>query len=178
VSYAFNHKWNIRLRSGLDYFHDLRSSKRAFSTKRFINGAYREDEINYRELNTDVLLSYTTSLNRNWSFSASGGGNILNQQSNYKNTTANQLSVPSIYNFGNAKVPLVSNQELTQKRINSLYAIGNLAFKNFLFADLTYRNDWSAHCQKKTVRMVIIQEHLLWSYQNCYPCPQPYLIQN
>jgi TonB-linked SusC/RagA family outer membrane protein len=144
VSYAFNNNWNIRLRSGLDYFHDLRSSKRAFSTKRFINGAYREDEINYRELNTDVFLSYSTALNKHWTLSASGGGNILNQQSNYKSTTANQLSVPGIYNFSNAKVPLVSNQELTQKRINSLYAIGNLSFKNFLFADLTYRNDWSS----------------------------------
>jgi len=144
VAYAFSDRINIRLRSGVDYFHDLRTSQRAFSTKRFINGAYREDEIDYRELNTDVLLRYTTSFKTNWHATLSGGGNILNQKSNYKSTTANQLSVPGIYNFGNSKVPLVSTQQLTQKRINSLYAITSFSYKNFLFTDFTFRNDWSS----------------------------------
>jgi hypothetical protein len=140
VAYAFSDRLNIRLRSGVDYFHDLRTSQRAFSTKRFINGAYREDEIDYRELNTDALLTYSTSIKTNWDVTLSGGGNILNQKSNYKSTTANQLSVPGIYNFGNSKVPLVATQELTQKRINSLYAITSLSYKNFLFTDFTFRN--------------------------------------
>jgi TonB-linked SusC/RagA family outer membrane protein len=144
VTYALSEQLNIRLRSGVDYFHDLRTSQRAFSTKRFINGAYREDEIDYRELNTDALLTYTTSFNKNWNVTLSGGGNVLNQKSNYKSTTANQLSVPGIYNFGNSKVPLVSTQGLTQKIINSLYAVTTLSYKNFLFTDLTFRNDWSS----------------------------------
>ncbi|MEO7961027.1 MAG: SusC/RagA family TonB-linked outer membrane protein, partial [Ginsengibacter sp.] len=144
VNYAITDKLSIRLRSGIDYYHDLRRSERAFSTKRFINGAYREDEIDYRELNTDVLLNYNTSINKNISLSLTGGGNILSQQSNYKSTTSSQLSIPGIYNFANSKIPLVSNQEIGEKRINSVYAFGNFTFKNFLFTDLTFRNDWSS----------------------------------
>lgn len=144
ATYVFNDKLSLRLRSGLDYYHDLRASKRAFSTKRFANGAYREDEITYSELNTDALLTYNTSLKKDWQLSLSGGGNMLNQVSDYKNITANQLSVPGIYNFGNSKVPLVANQERTEKMINSVYAFANTNYKNFLFADVTFRNDWSS----------------------------------
>ncbi|MGI8581348.1 MAG: SusC/RagA family TonB-linked outer membrane protein, partial [Chitinophagaceae bacterium] len=144
VSYAFTNNFSIRFRSGIDFYNDLRKSKRAFSTKRFTNGAYREDEITYNELNTDVLLSYQKVLSSNFKFNVSAGGNVLNQKTNYKSTTANQLSVPGIYNFGNSKVPLVSSQELSEKRINSLFAFGGLGYKDFLFADLTLRNDWSS----------------------------------
>jgi TonB-linked SusC/RagA family outer membrane protein len=144
VSYSFTDQLSLRVRSGLDYYHDLRESKRAFSTKRFANGAYREDEIDYRELNTDVLLSYNRNLSEQIKFSVSAGGNILTQGSDYKSTTANQLSVPNIYNFGNSKVPLVSSQEKAQKQINSLFAFTNIGFKDLLFLDLTFRNDWSS----------------------------------
>ena len=144
ITYALTDNLSLRLRSGIDYFHELRKSKRAFSTKRFANGAYREDEINYRELNTDVLVAYEKVVNNNFKFNISAGGNILDQKIDYKSTTANQLSVPGIYNFGNSKVPLVSTQELNEKRINSAYAFANLGFKNYLFVDLTVRNDWSS----------------------------------
>ena len=148
VSYKITPGLEFRLRSGLDYFHDLRASKRAFSTKRFINGAYREDEIDYRELNTDAMFTYSASIRKNLQMALSAGGNVLNQKTNYKSTTANQLSVPGIYNFSNSKVPLVSNQEISEKKVNSVYAFANLSYKNFLFGDLTFRNDWSSTLPK------------------------------
>lgn len=144
VTYTFSPDLTVRVRSGLDYFHDLRTSRRAFSTKRFANGAYREDEIDYREVNTDALVTYQPKINSRWATTFSAGGNVLMQRSQYKSTTANQLSVPGVYNFGNAKVPLVSLQELAERRINSLYAIANTGYNDFLFADFTLRNDWSS----------------------------------
>lgn len=144
ISYAFNANLSVRLRSGLDFYHDLRESKRAFSTKRFANGAYREDEIDYREMNTDVLVNYEKRLNDQFKINLAAGGNILQVKTNYKSTTANQLSVPGIYNFGNAKVPLVALQEVSDKRINSLFAFATVGYKNYLFADVTLRNDWSS----------------------------------
>ncbi len=144
VTYNICDKLSLRVRSGMDYHHDLRRSKRAFSTKRFANGAYREDEIDYREINTDALLTYSTPINEDWDLTILGGGNVLSLKQNYTSTVANQLSVPGIYNFGNSKIPLVSTEEFAEKRINSLYAFGNFSYKQFLFADLTFRNDWSS----------------------------------
>ncbi|MEO6583984.1 MAG: SusC/RagA family TonB-linked outer membrane protein [Ferruginibacter sp.] len=144
VNYALTNSLNIRFRSGLDFYNDLRKSKRAFSTKRFANGAYREDEITYNEMNTDALITYQKQLSKNIKFNLSAGGNILNQKTNYKSNVANQLSVPGIYNFGNSKVPLVSTQQNSEKTINSLYTFGGVGYKDFLFADVTLRNDWSS----------------------------------
>jgi hypothetical protein len=144
INYEICEELSLRFRSGVDYYHDLRDSKRAFSTKRFANGAYREDEIDYNELNNDLLLTYTKLISNHFKVILSGGGNILTQKTNYKSTIAGQLSVPGIYNFGNSKIPLVSTQEAFKKQINSLYAFGNFSYKNYLFADVTLRNDWSS----------------------------------
>jgi outer membrane receptor protein involved in Fe transport len=39
---------------------------------------------------------------------------------------------------------LRGNSQVFDKRINSVYGTGNLAYKNSLYLDLTYRNDWSS----------------------------------
>ena len=162
LNYAFSDNLSMRFRSGIDFYNDLRKSKRAFSTKRFVNGAYREDEITYKELNTDVLISYQKQLSKSFKFNLSAGGNILNQQTDYKNNTANQLSVPGVYNFGNSKVPLVSTQQESEKIINSLYTFGGVGYKDFLFADLTFRNDWSSTLPEKNNSYAYYSASVAW----------------
>ena len=144
LNYNLAEGLNIRLRNGLDYYSDLRTSRRAFSTQRFRNGAYREDQVMFSEFNTDVLLSYDKNINDDWDFSIALGGNLMNQQFRYGSTTAKELSVPGIYNFNNSRVPLSIDQYQQQKQISSLYALGQVAYKSFLFLDVTLRNDWSS----------------------------------
>ncbi|MFK7932497.1 MAG: SusC/RagA family TonB-linked outer membrane protein, partial [Saprospiraceae bacterium] len=144
VSYDFTENLSLTLRSGMDNYNDLRASQRAFSTQRFRNGAYREDAVNYREINTDFLLNYKNNLGKNLDYSFGIGGNRLDQTYSYTSTTAGELSVPGIYNFENSRTPLDVSQENFQKRINSLYGLGQIAYKSSLFLDVTLRNDWSS----------------------------------
>jgi TonB-linked SusC/RagA family outer membrane protein len=144
VRYRLSDKLDIRVRSGMDYYHDLRASRRAFSTQRFKNGGYREDEVDFREVNTDMLLTYSTSLNERWEVTLSAGANRMDQETRYKGTQAGELSVPGIYNFENSRIPLVIQQESSRKRINSLYGIGRFAYRAGVFVDLTVRNDWAS----------------------------------
>lgn len=44
---------SLMLRTGVDYFSELRASRRAYSTQRFAKGQYREDDIFFKEQNTD-----------------------------------------------------------------------------------------------------------------------------
>lgn len=144
INYKISPKLSLRLRSGLDYYKDQRQFRRAFSSKRWINGAYREDDISFKEINTDLLLSYVDQLNTNWGYSLSAGANRMDQSIENKATQAGQLSVPGIYNFENSKIPLEITQFNAEKRINSLYTLGQLNYKKGVFLDLTYRNDWSS----------------------------------
>ncbi|RMG26168.1 MAG: SusC/RagA family TonB-linked outer membrane protein, partial [Bacteroidetes bacterium] len=135
---------DLRFRTGMDEYSDLRSSRRAKSTQRFKHGAYREDEVHFREINADFQLTYHTLLGKQWRTNFSLGGNWMDQQSAYKSTVAGELSVPGIYNFGNAKIPLVVKQQQAGRRIYSLYGISRLSYGQGLFLDFTFRNDWSS----------------------------------
>ncbi len=141
---------SLMLRTGVDYFNELRVSKRAYSTQRFAKGQYREDDIFFKEQNTDFLLQYNKSLNDDFSIGLSFGGNLREEENRYKRISANSLSVPGIYNFENAAEPLAKTQFNDKRKINSLYAFANLAYKNFLFLDITGRNDWSSTLPKNS----------------------------
>lgn len=143
LTYTITDKLSLRMRSGIDTYHDLRKSKRAFSTQRFKNGAYREDEVDFMEMNTDVLLSYKRNFGTNSSWNVAAGANNFTQRTQYKSIVAGQLSVPGIYNFGNSKIPLAASQFNAQKQINSVYGIFGVNYKRFLYLDATLRNDWS-----------------------------------
>ena len=144
ATYDFTENLSLTFRSGMDSYDDVRASRRAFSSQRFRNGAYREDLVDFREINTDFLLKYGRRVSNEWSFSLSAGGNRMDQQTNYKMLMATELSVPGVYNFENSRVPLQVRQFNQKKRVNSLYALGQVGFHSGLFLDLSLRNDWSS----------------------------------
>lgn len=135
---------SLMLRTGIDYFSELRTGRRAYSTQRFARGQYREDDIFFKEQNTDFLLQYNKDVNKDFNLGLSLGGNIRDEENRYKRISANSLSIPGIYNFENAAEPLAKTQFNDERRINSLYAFANLSYKNYLFLDVTGRNDWSS----------------------------------
>lgn len=139
---------SLMLRSGIDFSNDLRVSKRAYSTQRFRKGQYREDNIYFKEQNTDFLLAYNSNVNEDFTFGASLGGNIRKVETRNKRVSANSLSIPGIYNFENAAEPLSKSQYNTESQVNSLYAFANLSYKDYLFLDITGRNDWSSTLPK------------------------------
>ncbi len=135
---------DFMFRTGFDYSNEKDMRKRAYSTQRFPNGQYREDYIYAYEQNTDFLLSYNTTLNEDIDLGVSFGGNHRSAKNSYQRISANSLSIPGIYNFGNAAEPLTSSDVDSKKEVNSLYAFANFAYKDYLFLDVTGRNDWSS----------------------------------
>lgn len=144
VDFNLAENLDLMIRSGIDLSNELRVSKRAFSTQRFARGQYREDDIYFKEQNTDFLLSYKRQIDTDWDLGASLGGNLRTEENRYKRVSANALSVPGIFNFGNAAEPLSKNQFDSDKEVQSLYGFVNLSYKNMLFLDITGRNDWSS----------------------------------
>ncbi len=135
---------SLMVRSGIDFFNELRVGKRAFSSQRFPQGQYREDIIFFKEENTDFLLTYDKDISSDYRLTLSVGGNRRNGESRYKRISANSLSIPAVYNFENASQPLAKTQFNDTKRVNSLYGFANFSYKNILFLDVTGRNDWSS----------------------------------
>ena len=144
ATYKFTKELSLMVRTGNDLYNDLRDRRRAFSTQRFPLGMYREDAVYFQERNTDFLLTYNKNVNDDWAFTVSVGGNQMRQNNRFQSTVAPQLLIPGIYNFSNSAVNLQVSQSRSEKRINSLYGYGQVAFKNMIFLDVTGRNDWSS----------------------------------
>lgn len=143
VNHKFTDKLSVSFRSGMDYSSEKRKFNRNFSSNRFANGAYAEHDVFYREVNTDFLVNYTDKF-EDFSFDASFGGNRLDQTASTKQAQTTNLAQPGIFSLNNAASPVEFFQFESKKRINSLYGIVKFGYKDYLYADITGRNDWSS----------------------------------
>jgi len=146
LTYDLRDDLSLMLRSGTDASNEFRARRRAYSTQRFQRGSYREERIGFTELNTDFLLNYKKTLNQRFDLNLGLGGNAMRQVGRFSDVIAPELAVPGIYTLSNSRVALqnLTNTPYTEKRIHSLYATGQLGFNNYLFLDVSARNDWSS----------------------------------
>ncbi|GAB4040646.1 SusC/RagA family TonB-linked outer membrane protein [Spirosoma jeollabukense] len=129
-------------RTGTDFSNDRRITKQAKNVG-VPNGSYAEDIVFVRETNSDFLLTADKRLS-DLHVVASVGGNARQNYTQRDYMYASELTIPNLYNIGNAKSrPTVINR-ITDKRVNSLYGSASLSFRDYLFVDVTARNDWSS----------------------------------
>ena len=146
LTYDFTSDLSLMVRSGTDVSNEFRTRRRAYSTQRFQRGSYREERISFTEINTDFLLNYRKNLSERIDLTVGLGGNAMRQRGRFTDVIAPELAVPGIYTLGNSRVALqnLATVPSVQKRINSLYATAQIGFDNFLYLDLSARNDWSS----------------------------------
>ncbi|THH41194.1 SusC/RagA family TonB-linked outer membrane protein [Neolewinella litorea] len=144
VKYDILDNLSLSVRSGMDYSNERRQFRRNFSTNRFPQGGYAENDVLFREVNTDFLLEYSTALGGAVSMNLLVGGNRLSQSAANTQSNAMTLAQPGIFRLSNAASPVVILDRSAEKRINSLYALARFGFRDYLYLDLTGRNDWSS----------------------------------
>ena len=105
---------------------------------------------NYLELNTELMLRYSHAWD-NLSLTAMLGGNF--RQDTWQNNlaqTAGGLVVPDLYTVSNSQSPAQVFQTDVNQAVNSAFGSVSLGFKNFIYLDLTGRNDWSSTMKSPT----------------------------
>lgn len=143
AKYNFTPTLSLAVRSGMDYSNEDRTFRRSFSTNRFKTGAFAEQNVFFREVNTDFLLNYSNTFS-DWSLDISLGANRMNQYGSFEQIQTNSLAQAGVYALTNAATPLEYFTNIGRKRINSVYGIAKLTYKDFLYVDITGRNDWSS----------------------------------
>ena len=88
-------------------------------------------------------------MNDNFNFGLSGGGNTRDIEdhlvSNQTKNGGSGLIIPNFFSLKNiAADNLDFDEERTRERVNSLYALGNISYKDMIYVDVTARNDWSS----------------------------------
>jgi len=135
---------DLMVRSALNTYNQHREQRRPYSINRYAKGFFKTQNVYKQEVNTDFLLSYKNDISEALSFSGSFGGNMRNYK--YRNTEAeiDGLVVPDVYKLTNGvNAPLIRVGD-SFKKVNSLYGVMSLAYKDRIFVDVTGRNDWSS----------------------------------
>ena len=138
-------------RYALDYFTERRETKIAPSyTRESNNGAYGIVNFSNYERNADFLATYNKEFG-DFNISVSAGGNArYTKGTSISNSSGAGLVVPNVYTVSNIKSSsLRYGSAWSQKAIYSVYGIANLAYGDFIYLDITARNDWSSTLPKE-----------------------------
>ncbi|OZI09144.1 SusC/RagA family TonB-linked outer membrane protein [Siphonobacter sp. BAB-5385] len=142
ATYKFTDWLSLMARTGTDFYTDRRKTKNAARTSNLFDG-YNEEQIFVQESNSDFLLNATHKFGE-FDVTANIGGNHRRNFYQRDYMSAAELAIPRVWNMGNSRLRPVTENSYSKKVVNSLYASANLGFRNYLFLDLTARNDWSS----------------------------------
>lgn len=143
ISYNITDNFSLMLRGMMDMSYEDRSEQRPMDTQKFKYGMYRTTKIFSQEIEGDFLLKYHRQLSK-FDLSVSMGGSMLHNRYRRENNRADALMFPQVFSLSNSKFAVVTVPYESQYAINSIYGLFTASYKNFLFLDLTARNDWSS----------------------------------
>ncbi len=97
----------------------------------------------FQETNSEVLIGFNKDLSSAFHLNAIAGGNLMKQVYQNEDYGGGPLNIPFFYDISNVS-PASRNLSYvyTEQRINSLYGSVDLSFNDYLFLNVTGRNDW------------------------------------
>jgi TonB-linked SusC/RagA family outer membrane protein len=154
LRYQFTDWLYLQGRIGQDYYTRPYDYDRPTGTRSIgavlsgFNGYYYQDETTYRERNMDFLLGGSHNFGK-FGIDVNLGGNQMQQVYTDIGTSVNNFYVRDLYTIGNGqtKAPFYN---YSKKQVNSLYGTAELSYDNYLFLNLTARNDWFSTLNPKS----------------------------
>jgi len=145
VNIDFTEKLNLMVRSGMDFTN--RNAKEYAAKGSRVNNSYKgwynQGFDNALEWNSDFLFSYKEDLNDDLKLNLSFGGNYRYNQYKSISQGGNTWRIPGFYHISNLE-NYSTGEYFSEKEVMSLYGLGTISYKNYLYFDFTYRNDWSS----------------------------------
>lgn len=145
ATYNFTKELSLMVRTSMDLSYEQRAQKRPYDAgSKFPKGSYRTQNIFSQEMSGDFMLKYAKKFNDNFDFSATAGGSALRNNYNRDELRADSLTFPGVYAMINSAGPLVALPWKSEYAINSFYGLMTFGYKDFLFLDVTGRQDWNS----------------------------------
>ena len=146
-TYQFLPSLSLMVRGGTDLWTDTRRA--VTRNERIKSGVERtqsfsEDVLRRQETNLDFILTYNNYFGEHLSVNAQFGGN---HRSNYYKRNyigVNDATVNGLYNVSNNASQNTNVSRIEEKEVNSFFGAASFGYKNFLYLDVTARNDWSS----------------------------------
>lgn len=147
ATYKFTDEFSLMVRASADQNKDIRETARPWDTSSggmFAQGSFRVADIKSYEINADFMAKYDKKFSKDFQMTATFGGSQMRNEYNRLETRADGLKVPGVFSLDNNINALVYVPDTARFRINSFYAATTFSYKDYLFLDLTARQDWNS----------------------------------
>lgn len=146
--YSFTDWMYVQARVGQDYWSrdqdytnfPTGQASRPAAPEGFVNGLYTQEARRFRELNKDILIGANRKFGI-FGLDVTLGGNQMYRRSDLNSVQVTDFVVRDLYTVQNGRVkdPLYG---LSERAVNSVYGAAELSYKDFLYLNVTARNDW------------------------------------
>lgn len=144
---------DLTYRLGTDVYTDKRYSIFAIGSNQPAsapNGELNENVISYRYVYQDILATFKRSLTKDIDASLLLGSNLQYERTEDQYLRGRDLAIPNYYNLSNA-ANLYTNSSYSVLKKSGIFADFNMNYKEYLFLNLTARQDrWSSFSKKIT----------------------------
>ena len=149
AKYNFTNWLNIQVRGSLDKTtQNNRHEVYADSYFSQVGSTFDLSQNKRQGMNIDGLVSFNTSFGKNFSLVGNVGASIQETRYEFNSQDANGLFKTNYFFMVNAKSPIVINTYGRSPQVQSLYATTTFGYRNYLYLDITARNDWSSALPK------------------------------
>ena len=144
LNYEFTDWLSAFVRVGGDVTNVRTESLQNYGHHFFPTGRITLTENKFTEINSDFLVTATHDITENFNLVANVGGSMWKRSFEGSWDQGRDFRIPSRAFFGNTNQKLATHQPLGMQKINSLYGSFNFEYDNFMYLDITGRNDWSS----------------------------------
>ncbi len=143
LSYEFTDWLTVTGRAMTDQYTDRREERAEIGS---VEEPYYEEAIRQvNESNFDLIANVNTNISENISLSGFVGGNIrLNNYYRNEARTQDGLNIPNFFNIANSGGNPRVIDYFEEKQVNSIFGSASFGYRDFLYLDVTARNDWSS----------------------------------
>jgi len=146
LKYKLTNWLNIQGRVSNDSYNDFISQKYANNTvnyARVAGGYYAEGTDYISERNIDVLLAGNNSITNALKVTYNLGSSVLTRGMRHRINIADGLGYPNKFDLTYAST-LKVEAATTERELQSVYGNAQFSFKDYLYLDVSARNDWSS----------------------------------
>lgn len=144
VKYQFTNWLDLQLRYSLDKYTDVMENAYYDGSPNLEpGGRFEQNDFSVRERNMDLLLTGNNNLSSSFKVTYNLGASLLDRSFGSNKFEAIGLQVPNKFNLNFAS-SITSLSTYIESQLQSVYGTAQLSFRDYLFLDLTARNDWSS----------------------------------
>lgn len=140
--YDFTDWLSVSYKLGIDQYTDERNSAIDIIPNWNVGSVSFSTQTS-RDLNSDLLLQINKNITEDLSFNATFGHNYFATKVVTKSVNGVTLATPDFYHISNA-TDVTAAEGIGQKEIVGLLGTINLGYKDFLYLNISGRNDWSS----------------------------------